>query len=527
MRKQRQKGSVLIMLIVFIVLTASVGSALFSFNSTSSYSVTELNSFNNASQIALSIKDAVKNKVIEGPAGNDVKYTLSNGNEFIVASAGTITGIAYPGSQFESRRTLDAKPLNNSLEFSEITPLGNDYYYKMIPLKEDDDIKLNEKIADTADITFSTLEPDGHNQKYVMGADNEDLTIGAKKTFGNTWLGGDYEKNGTSIKDGKITTNGGFRVFFMFRFIDGPGDGFTFAIINGANNNKYSCGGDTYHGSQLGYGGNSCYDRKLKLYTDNPLDPDDRGLLPPKFAVEFDQHKSRRCKKRKYNCGVCPGQSGCQYDEKRGQIDYVFWGTNGKDFNWSKSGYKSYYTPENLKTLDDNAHSMIDPTMLPPLDPCLFLTLPAGLNKPVFINKRFKKTDKHNRFYWYCFRMDVDFSIDGIILKSWISTNDSVHSSMTTINNTEFNALNTQLANMKITDLKNAYTGETGINDLGLENLVRKVTWGLDSESNPDAELNPIQYREDFETFLFGWTSAAGGAKQVIEIVNFGITFIP
>jgi len=146
---QKQNGSILIMLIVFIVLTASVGSALFSFNSTSSYSVTELNSFNNASQIVLSIKSR------PDLFAKNIEHTLTDGNKFIIASNDTVTGIAYPESQFESRRTLDAEPPCGGCifdcDFQLNTPEGNEDYVLDVSTNH----SFNKEIANTADYTFA------------------------------------------------------------------------------------------------------------------------------------------------------------------------------------------------------------------------------------------------------------------------------------------------------------------------------------------------------------------------------------
>ena len=145
------------------------------------------------------------------------------------------------------------------------------------------------------------------------------LGQGKQESFGAVWYGGnstDWDCINGSCNFGK-----GFRAYFVFQFAKGStGDGFTFAVINGADNTASSVGGDTGMGELLAYGGDSRkYDTASK-YIDSFLDGKGNGIKPPKFAVEFDIYKNTGCPTNP--CG--PG-SRCDPANQQ-HMAYVFWG---------------------------------------------------------------------------------------------------------------------------------------------------------------------------------------------------------
>jgi len=275
-----------------------------------------------------------------------------------------------------------------------------------------------------------------------MGAGDPDFTTAARSSFGNLWYSGSGDKNQngdatgefitthTKVEDGKIDFNEGFRIFFMVRFLRTVGDGFTFTIMNGKNNSVDSAGGFRGEGSLLGYAGNSFYGNNVDYGYVDKGSPENRGLLPPKFAVEIDLSRSYPTPCRvtqearperpatptssyrhaywtpsqeriRNNCDVYPGNR-CQYDPvgpllnnnpsyENMHVAYVFWGRN-KQFlmypdgtnNWmTRSNFYNYinrgFVEENIKTFDDNAHSL---NKYPPADDPPELPIPLPENNP-------------------------------------------------------------------------------------------------------------------------------------------------
>ena len=145
------------------------------------------------------------------------------------------------------------------------------------------------------------------------------LGQGKQESFGAVW----YRGNSTAADciNGSCNFGKGFRAYFVFQFAKGStGDGFTFAVINGADNTASSVGGDTGMGELLAYGGDSRkYDTASK-YIDSFLDEKGNGIKPPKFAVEFDIYKNTGCPTNP--CG--PG-SRCDPANQQ-HMAYVFWG---------------------------------------------------------------------------------------------------------------------------------------------------------------------------------------------------------
>ncbi len=148
------------------------------------------------------------------------------------------------------------------------------------------------------------------------------LGQGAADTFGAIWYGGNAIAG--NCVNGSCDFGSGFRAYFVFQFATGStGDGFTFAVINGTDNDAGSLGGDTRMGELMAYGGDSRkYDSGSPYANDISSFSDYRGfgIRPPKFATEFDIHIS--------GCGtVCSGTSS-RCDTSVHHMAYVFWGDN-------------------------------------------------------------------------------------------------------------------------------------------------------------------------------------------------------
>ena len=127
-------------------------------------------------------------------------------------------------------------------------------------------------------------------------------------------------------QNGRCLFGDGVRAFFVMTFT-GPGDGFTFSLLNAGNNTATSVGGDFELGELLGYAGDSRLDNNSP--TPTYLDGTGNGLRAPKMAVEFDGF---------YNnspVGYCADattvNTNTRFDPEfsgsgRDNVQYVFWG---------------------------------------------------------------------------------------------------------------------------------------------------------------------------------------------------------
>ena len=113
-------------------------------------------------------------------------------------------------------------------------------------------------------------------------------------SFGAVWFKDTRSIGGIRnfCQEGGCFFNTGFRAFFILNFSGNAGDGFTFSILNQANNNKGSVGGDVSLSELLAYAGDS-------RTVSNPTQESDfldgqkgLGLRAPKMAVEFDGRRN-------------------------------------------------------------------------------------------------------------------------------------------------------------------------------------------------------------------------------------------
>jgi len=168
--------------------------------------------------------------------------------------------------------------------------------------------------------------------------------------FGSVWYGGDNAAG--NCVEGKCDFMNGFRAFFVFSFKSGSqGEGFTFAVTNGADNHRYSTGGDSAMGELLGYGGDSrIYDTEAK-YIRSFLDGKGYGLRPPKFAVEFDIVRDSGCE----NCPGSPDKNN-RCDPPGYHMAYVFWGDEVsigcKETQYTKWASDFYYPINSVVYVD-------------------------------------------------------------------------------------------------------------------------------------------------------------------------------
>jgi outer membrane protein assembly factor BamB len=143
----------------------------------------------------------------------------------------------------------------------------------------------------------------------------------------------------------------GVRVFFLLDF-DKQGDGITFTLLNGDNNTANSAGGDFQLSELMGYAGDSRRVLNPSVAADwNATDPNNRGLDPPKIAVEFDT----RTNAPDFNLcadanNLNPETRNDPLENNRDAVQYVFWGNEGLNIECRSDN----------PTYDDNRHNADD-----------------------------------------------------------------------------------------------------------------------------------------------------------------------
>jgi hypothetical protein len=154
----------------------------------------------------------------------------------------------------------------------------------------------------------------------------------AQFSYGCLW----YRGSRNWCDAGRCLFGTGLRAYFRFEFGAipagmGAGDGFTFALINAAENDATRSGGREGMGELLGYAGPG-------------NTADGQGLVPPKFAVEFDTYANQ-------GTGT-PDAANSRADGAGGDhAALVFWGMDRDAGKCATTG-KGYICSQ-----DDNRHS--------------------------------------------------------------------------------------------------------------------------------------------------------------------------
>ena len=140
----------------------------------------------------------------------------------------------------------------------------------------------------------------------------------------------------------------------------GDGDGFTFSVINAANNDAGSVGGDVQLSELLAYAGDS----RTVASPSGPgdfLDGKGEGLEAPKMAVEFD---GRRNNQSETICrDATTVNQGSRFDpdfsgNDRDTVQYVFWGSDNDQIN-APCRENTLVSPKTKRTYDDNRHDAV------------------------------------------------------------------------------------------------------------------------------------------------------------------------
>jgi outer membrane protein assembly factor BamB len=214
------------------------------------------------------------------------------------------------------------------------------------------------------DLVASLSEQETDTRFFETNLVDYELEIGGGTTeeFGSAFFDANMNIGGERdyCQQGACLLALGVRVFFLLDF-DQQGDGITFTLLGkgfGAlgppNNSASSVGGDFELSELMGYAGDS------RLVADpDPLNnslflasnEDDRGLDPPKIAVEFDTRTNNTAGDPPPDyCSGADANADTRNDPLAGNKDavqYIFWG---------RTSFLSIPCRDNNTLYDDNRH---------------------------------------------------------------------------------------------------------------------------------------------------------------------------
>ena len=176
---------------------------------------------------------------------------------------------------------------------------------------------------------FITLDTDAGILNVGSG-----VSGGSSSAFGSVFFDADRSIGGEQdyCQKGACKFFLGVRAFFLLDFAS-QGDGLTFTLTNGATNTEVSAGGDIDLSELIAYGGDSRTFSNPGPSDFLATDPLDRGLDPPKIAVEFDTRTNSTvgdpppdyCEDP-LNVNVNQNTRNDPLTGNQDAVQYVFWG---------------------------------------------------------------------------------------------------------------------------------------------------------------------------------------------------------
>ncbi|MDD5009423.1 MAG: hypothetical protein PHU49_11415 [Syntrophorhabdaceae bacterium] len=319
--KLNNKGFALITLVIAMTLIAVLGAGFVSMIGSKQQGFTFILNRHRANMIA---RAGVEWAIRCASDGTGVCGSDNN-----ILSSTTITKDLVPGTPKEGSFSTSYEPSKDVLTVNvtyqgvtETIKLSNFQLY-LYPSTGPGDVNLGGSGA----ASFKPVESQA-GQSITVGPTGVISIgkIGVQNTSGAVWYGGDSAAG--NCVNGVCDFGSGFRAYFVFQFAPGSqGDGFTFAITNGANNTASSIGGDSQMGELMAYGGDS---RSYSQYGSADhiksfVDGLGNGLRPPKFAVEFDIWPNTSCP-----ADSCGSNNRCDPSNQYEHIAYVFWGDDNR-----------------------------------------------------------------------------------------------------------------------------------------------------------------------------------------------------
>lgn len=416
-------------------------------------------------------------------------YSLGNNTSFVLSVTGegpyavSSRGIVQAGSGNEANYQSVA-----SIEYTPTLPPPNlgDYNFNNPSNRAEYARYSNNQ---TRDFPPSLDVHDITTQNFTVG---KDYNYG----FGNIWFTG--TRAGVSV-DGVSSFLNGFRMFFTFAFTTNIGDGFVVSVLNAANNNYKSCGGDSAEGGMLGYAGDSrVYDSPTGVWANRIAEYVDqsglgKGLHPPKFGVEIDTYtNSSSTWSPDSTVASCTNDNGMMNDLSSGgghHVGFDFWGTNLSYLRKQCYGPGADFVGD-LTRYSDVRHGSGD----------------NALNNASGNSALKYFTFSKNVTYY--FRMDVIPSGQNYTIKTWVAKCGN-------------NA--TQCYNQVYGSSGSPHTGslsDTKTDFSGGNSFLNKLT----STYITDTLTLTTAQKTQFSKFIWGITSGSGVATQEIDFRNIGVS---
>ncbi len=215
----------------------------------------------------------------------------------------------------------------------------------------------------TAEDFISNLsEQETDSRFFETNLTDYELDIGGGQTdeFGSAFFDADLSIGGDQdyCQQGACLFTLGVRAFFLVNFT-GQGDGITFTLTSFGppltpHNSATSVGGDIQLSELMGYAGDSRIVPNPDPLNDADFvatNPNDRGLDPPKIAVEFDTRTNNRVDDPPPDYCVGPNvETNLRNDPlaaNKDAVQYVFWG---------RTSFLNIPCRGNNPLYDDNRH---------------------------------------------------------------------------------------------------------------------------------------------------------------------------
>ena len=343
MRCHRDKGNVLLYLIVTVSMLTALATGVYYLTSTSTFSGLG-NAQNKASYLAESgIRYALANWKSLHNMTSPLEYKNAAGDKFILdISSGcgdcsnciiNSNGVSNPGTPYEASNKISFYfPLTQCQESAASSPFS---------------FSGAGSTGIASLTTFTGTSGVGTPGATGVSVDtvNKQLNLGSGGfgTTGCVWYQGLANSNGSECINGKCNFNKGIRAYFDFQYnTPWQGEGFTFAIVSGHNigtdiapvyiNDYTDCGGGL---------------SEYMAYAGPGVSPPGKGLQPPKIAVEFDPFLDVNPVSGLDNPDVCASNSrnDLTFSSSKHSTFFVYWGDNGY-----------YCSPITSNTYDDNRH---------------------------------------------------------------------------------------------------------------------------------------------------------------------------
>ncbi|MBN1662341.1 MAG: hypothetical protein JW943_01955 [Deltaproteobacteria bacterium] len=470
-----QKGNVLLYAVIAVTAISVLGTGIYFFTTTSTFGGLWANNQNRAYQLALTGKDYA---LTQRDMGNDVAskypngFTLANGDKFRLAISGdtiTSTGIVNENTPYEARRTIT------------VTKTG-------FSRQEDISFAKDMGAIGVTQITGDPSDPTAFISKSSSTVSLGKIGVSYRDQFGAAIYSGSAVQG--NCVDGECEFGTGFNAFFVFQFASGStGDGFTFTFFNGSNNNSTSIGGYAGRGELMGYAGTSYVSPGYYLDGQGGL-----GIQAPKVAIEFDPYSNG-------SDTACNAES--RYDATRNHMALMFWGDNTTYCNFLNGSAAGRYS------FDDNRHGSGTDSAADPMN--AKSPFQTGWSDCNYFNGNSRCTgaDLGWGSDWLLNAPDNVYAMRVEVTRS-LTQNGS--------NNYDYR-IKVWLEKCGSGDLNCAAYSETS-------NLANTKVSYTDTNPKLDRSIQLDEpHHQAFNTTLFGWTTATGGATQEVNISRFRMNF--